>query len=403
MWPRPRYLCLLLLFNASVVSAWGADRFAIKGKIVFEQSAAALLAQQSPGLRTIIIDVRHDSLIETPIQSQSANPDGTYRIVLDSNLRGRDIFLTAETPPGIITSRDYVVDVAMQNRILTDANSDWSINLDIRISTVPERFVREINRAEASVHAKDFDAFFATLDRVLTSEIALSGDLYYRSRQQFTEGLHNALSANHRASDVNLARIFDFEKELGFQSLSPEQRYNIYLQMARALSQSPFAPSALLVGRPQWQIIDHCFLGALEAGKEVKTADDFAKVQTERIHLLMKANAYAEAFAAVSEYFELIPTDRQPSQSQKDGAVPLLQVLADLIERKKKVLLFSLDENVEDTKTDPELLDLWISYERFATPWQARFPEGSKTEIGRRLRAIFNLAVQIVKRVQNTQ
>jgi hypothetical protein len=377
--------------------ASSADQFFVRGEVRTDSTAKALLVEKGRGDKDKVQIEFFSSSVDSVVKfSSEITAPGSYEIKLDRSLAVDPIVLRAQNAIGLISAEDYSLNRdELQNSI--EAGGNAFVARDIVISTVGERFFREKESARHFLENNDYTDFFKSIKETMSFASRRENAIYYGATQLYVDGLYAALEYAHPAFQEDVVRIYNFELEDGFAKLTKLQRYNLYIQYARALAKSQFKPVSIFKGHHLWEIVDHCYALAIENGLDAKSPDDRARIYVERLLALDEAKAEPTALEIISDLFDWPAIkSKSPSAVERKAIVQSLLALIRFIDRRSEISALDPKEYVDLAREDPNLLALWTSFHTYASDWQHLFPVNSATPEGKALRKFYKLSTEIV-------
>lgn len=198
----------------------------------------------------------------------------------------------------------------------------------------------------------------------------------------------------------DLEGIYEIEKSNRFIRLSPDRRYNIYLQYARALQEMHTIKRRFSGGRSIVEIITHCFNEAIkyQIEESMLTKDDGWKPTSELVSFLMNQANYGDAIKLIEKFMQEANFSIETlTRNQRGGLIRLLISQGDALCFLTGKNGYRESEYITSMADHPIHKEYWNNYTKTLNDWKHLYPSNSRTEGGRRLYTFLSIGNDINK------
>lgn len=370
--------CLLLNPALGICHASG---FYVTGELALTIPAQRVLetVKERPNEPfTIYVYTEHATL--DPAYTANIKEVGRFTTLVPLNIPDTYLVLRALHKLGLISAEDFTLTQIDLAKLKDQKGSVQLKGIVITITTLIERYNKEMKEVNKFVAKMNFDQAFALLDRIQSGYLPAGEEFLYRVLQLRLQIMHAAFKHGKDVEASAMHFIQHFSEGKYAATFSPERKYTLLLQYIRALRSSPYKLTKLTatgdtIGDIIGKAFEECIAAFIQTDRDPKMAIPLAN---EYFDYLNDTGKHYELVENAGKYFDFanLP-ERHLKAYQRKMVVRTLIAMGHAIAKETELISYAPDEYITTIKVSDDAKRAWKTYMKYLTRWQYFFPEGS--------------------------
>lgn len=390
-------LAFVMLYRPIVVSA--NSGFFVRGELTLTIPARQLIKNISENpTEPFTIYVYRENTTNPPVYTKDINL-GRFEFPIPLSIPQTELLLRALHSHGLISTADVVLTRTELDKLRTQGGSPLLQGIVITITTMTERYYREMKNVDALVNKLEFHEALTLLKEIREQFLPVGDEFLYRVLQRRVEIIHSAFVHGKILDELDLPFVQEFSESSPAAALSATRQYKLLLQYIRAIRRSPYKSTwRMSTGKSIADTVEEAFTNCihlfLETDKDPKEAAGLAQ---EYLNQLNDTERYFKLVEIGGKYFDFMQfPEHNLKDYQRRSIVATLVAMGDALAKGTKLNSYITTEYINEVKESADAQKAWKTYMKFLERWRQFFPDGSKKLVSQRVHRYYGVGKRVI-------